>query len=454
MRPTSRTARILATAAAGSIVLAACGGGNETTGSRGSDTPTKDAAASACDSFTKAPPAEAGTKITPPTGVSKSDGILTVGSVLPQTGNLAFLGPPEFAGVDLAIKDINAAGGALGKPVKYIEGDSGDAQQDVANPTVDRLVKAGADVLIGAASSGVTKTFLDKATAAGAVVYSPANTSPDFTTIADKGLYFRTAPSDVLQGRVLGETIVADGRQNVAILALQDPYGEGLALNAGRAICSGGGNVPVETVFYDPAASNFDAQVGQIKAAQPDAVILIGFEESAKIIQALVGQQVGPQDVPLYLVDGNLGNALGKDLPAGLLEGTKGSLPGAEATGDFRKQLMTVNPALTDFSYSGESYDAVITSALAAIAAKSDAGDKIALALPDVTRGGEKCMTFKACKDLLDGGTADIDYDGVSGPIEFSDVGDPTQATIGIYTYGADNMLTDKVDYVAGKLEG
>lgn len=452
MRYTSRTVRILATAAAGSIVLAACGGSSDEAGP-GSDTTSPGAVASACDSFIKAPAAAAGTLITPPANVSKSDGVLTIGSVLPQTGNLAFLGPPEFAGVDLAVKDINAAGGALGKPVKYVEGDSGDAQQDVANPTVDRLVKAGADVLIGAASSGVTKTFLDKATAAGAVVYSPANTSPDFTTIADKGLYFRTAPSDVLQGRVLGETIVADGRQNVAILALQDPYGEGLALNAGRAICAGGGNVPVKTVFYDPAASNFDAQIGQIKAAQPDAVILIGFEESAKIIQAMVGQQVGPQDVPLYLVDGNLGNALGKDLPAGLLEGTKGSLPGAEATGDFRKLLLTVDPALTDFSYSGESYDAVITSVLAAIAAKSDAGDKIALALPDVTRGGEKCTTFKACKDLLDGGTADIDYDGVSGPIELSDVGDPTQATIGIYTYGADNKLTDKVDYVAGKLD-
>ncbi|MBC7372942.1 MAG: ABC transporter substrate-binding protein, partial [Frankiales bacterium] len=158
MRHTSRTARILATAAAGSLVLAACGGSNETASG---GTPSAGAAASACDSFTKAPPPAKGTKITPPTGVSKSTGVLTIGSVLPQTGNLAFLGPPEFAGVKLAIKDINAAGGALGKPVKYIEGDSGDAQQDVANPTVDRLIKAGANVLIGAASSGVTKTFLD-----------------------------------------------------------------------------------------------------------------------------------------------------------------------------------------------------------------------------------------------------------------------------------------------------
>ena len=260
MRHTSRTARVLAVAAAGTFALAGCGGDSSQPGA--SDTPTEEAAAGACESFTSAPPAESGTPITPPTGVSKSDGVLTIGSVLPQTGNLAFLGPPEFAAVELAVKDVNAAGGVLGKPVKYVEGDSGDAQQDVANPTVDRLLKAGADVLVGAASSGVTKTFLDKGTSAGAVVYSPANTSPDFTTIADKGLYFRTAPSDVLQGRVLGETLVADARENVAILALQDPYGEGLAQNIGLAVCEGGGNVPIETVFYDPASSNFDAQIG------------------------------------------------------------------------------------------------------------------------------------------------------------------------------------------------
>ena len=441
-----RTWRMLAAFSAGSLALAACGGGNST--DDGAAAPP-----SACDSYTSAPPPEAGTAIAPPEGVSKSDGKLTIGSVLPQTGNLAFLGPPEFAAVKLAVADINAAGGALGQAVAYIEGDSGDAQQDVANPTVDRLLAAGADVLIGAASSGVTKTFLDKATSAGAVVYSPANTSPDFTTIADKGLYFRTAPSDVLQGRVLGETLVTDGKQNVAIIALQDPYGEGLAQNVGLAVCNGGSNVPVETIFYDPAAPNFDAQVGELAAADPDAIVLIGFEESAKIIQAMVAQNVGPQAVPLYLVDGNLGNALGEDLPDGLLEGTKGSLPGAEATDDFRQRLAGVDPALKDFSYSGESYDAVITSALAAIVADSDAGSAIAKALPDVTRDGEKCETFEACKKLLEGGTTDIDYDGVSGPIEFSDVGDPTEATIGIYSYGSDNMLADEVDYVEGSLK-
>ena len=118
---------------------------------------------------------------------NSGDGTLTIGSLLPQTGNLAFLGPPEFAGVELAIKEINEAGGVLGKDVEYVEGDSGDTQQDVANPTVDRLLQAKVDAIIGAASSGVSFSVIDKITSAGVVHYSPANTSPDFTDVRRQG---------------------------------------------------------------------------------------------------------------------------------------------------------------------------------------------------------------------------------------------------------------------------
>ncbi|TAL25390.1 MAG: amino acid ABC transporter substrate-binding protein [Frankiales bacterium] len=421
----ARSWRMLAAISASALVLAACGGGD--------DDDTADPGANG--------------------DVAAGDGTLVIGSLLPQTGNLAFLGPPEFAGVELAIKEINEAGGVLGKDVTYIEGDSGDAQQDVANPTVDRLLAAKADVIVGAASSGVSFTVIDKITSAGTVMYSPANTSPKFTDYADKGLYFRTAPSDVLQGRILGETILADGCTNVGILSLQDPYGEGLADNVGSTVTGGGGTLtPDAAVFYDPAASNFDAQVNQVKAANPGCIVLIGFEESAKVIQSMVAAGVGPQQKPLYLVDGNLGNALGEDLPAGVLEGTKGSLPGAEATEEFRKRLATVDPGLKDFSYAAESYDAVITSALAAIAAGNDSGEAIAKELPGVTRDGEKCSTFADCIALLED-DKDIDYDGVSGPIELSDKGDPTSAIVGIYSYGPDNKLVAEVDYQPGELE-
>ena len=72
-----------------------------------------------------------------------STGPLKIGSLLPETGNLAFLGPPEFAGVDLAVKEINDAGGVLGQPVEHIRGDSGDTSTDIAQKTVDSHIAAG-----------------------------------------------------------------------------------------------------------------------------------------------------------------------------------------------------------------------------------------------------------------------------------------------------------------------
>ena len=86
----------------------------------------------------------------------EGDGELKIGGLLPQTGSLAFLGAPEFAGAELAIQEINDAGGVLGKPVVWSPGDSGDTSTDIASQTTDRLLGEGVDAIIGAASSSVT----------------------------------------------------------------------------------------------------------------------------------------------------------------------------------------------------------------------------------------------------------------------------------------------------------
>jgi ABC-type branched-subunit amino acid transport system substrate-binding protein len=419
MKSPVRTWRTVAVVAATGLALAACGG-SEDTANEGS-TPAPSASA------------DAGQQV-------EADGALKLGTLLPQTGSLASLGPPEIAGVALAVQEINEAGGVLGGDVTVIDADSGDTSTNIASQSVDRLLSENVDVIIGAASSGVSKTVIDKITGAGVVQFSPANTSPDFTDYPDRGLYWRTAPSDVLQGRILGDLVIEDGNATVGILALQDAYGTGLADNVERAVTGSNGEV-VEKVIYDPKAAEYSAEVGQVAAADPDAIVLIGFEESGKIVQELVKQGIGPQQgKKLYLVDGNVGQASLEELPPGTLEGVQGTVPGAETASDFRDRLLAVDPSLTVFSYAAESYDAAILSALAAIAAESDAGVDIAAELEGVSKDGTKCTTFTECKELLEAGE-DIDYDGVSGPIEFSDKGDPTEASVGIYTYDAQNKV-------------
>lgn len=222
------------------------------------------------------------------------DGVFKVGTFLPITGNLAFLGPPEVAGVKLAIKDIEAAGGIPGfDSIVLEEGDSGDTSTETGKQTVKRLLPLGIDILVGAASSGSSLQVLDEVTSAGVLMISPANTSPELTTAPDSGLYWRTAPSDVLQGAFVGSMILQDGYTKVAIMSLQDSYGDGLNANVTKAVTEGGGEV-VANVVYDPTAADFAADVSKIKAAGPEAIVLIGFDESAQIIQELVKQGIGP----------------------------------------------------------------------------------------------------------------------------------------------------------------
>jgi len=244
-------------------------------------------------------------------GSREGDGVLTLGTILPQTGSLAFLGPPMFAAFDLAVQDINAAGGVLGQPIAAIKGDSGDTTTDTASKTVDRLLAENADAIIGAASSGVSLTVIDKVASAGVVLFSPANTSPALSDYDDKGLYFRTAPPDIYQGDVLGQKVLQDGNQTVAILALNDAYGTGLADAAEATITAGGGEVVVKTI-YDPTAASFDTEVDAVVALDPDAIIIIGFDESAKILKSMVEKGIGPKVKKVYGCDGNIGNALGE----------------------------------------------------------------------------------------------------------------------------------------------
>ena len=406
-----RTLAVLATA---SLVLTACG-------SSDSDSDAKKDSGSDSN-----------------TAQVKADGVLTVGTLLPQTGDLAFLGPPEFAGVQAAIDDINAAGGVLGKDVVQVKADSGDGTPDIAGAQVDKLMAANADVVVGAAASGVSMSVIGKITDAGLVQFSPANTSPalDDPETDPHNLYFRTAPSDVLQGAVLANTMLEDGHKNVAILARQDSYGELLASQVEKGVTAGGGTIS-EKILYSADATNFTAEVNKLAAAKPDAIAVIAFNETTKIIPAMVAKGVGPKAQQIYFTDGNTAD-YSKDLPKGTLTGVKATYPGAELTSDFRDRLLKTDPNLKDFTYGPESYDATMLTALAAVAAESDSPSEFSSKIVEVSEGGEKCTEFKACADLLAEGK-DIDYDGVSGPVDLGENGSPTKATIGLFEYGPDN---------------
>lgn len=226
-----------------------------------------------------------------PARSTKAPAPLKIGALLPHTGDLAIAGPPIFAAAQLAVRELNEAGGVLGQPVQYFDGDDG-TDPKVASATVDKHIAAGVQVIIGAAASGITKAVLPKVVAAGRVLISPSATSDELTGLDDKGFFFRTSPPDVLQAKALVDVIMRFGAERVAVVAREDSYGTGLRNRVGAELQNAGVKPDrIKLMSYQVRESYDVGLFGDIATGtigfKPDAVLVIGFEESSNVIKAL-----------------------------------------------------------------------------------------------------------------------------------------------------------------------
>jgi len=365
---------------------------------------------------------------------------LKIGTLLPQTGSLAFLGPPEIAGVDLAIKDINDAGGVNGKPVEVVHTDSSDADNPtVASTSVDKLISDGVGGIVGAASSTVSLNVVDTIAAASIVQISPANTSTKLSGYSP--FYFRVAPPDTIQGDVMGKLLLADGKKNIAILVFNDDYGTSLRDVIEATTEAGGATITYgkSGQEFDPKETDFDSIVSNALATNPDAVVIVAFDQTKGIVPKLVEANYPAANI--YMVDGNTAD-YSKDFDPGVLEGAQGTIPGAFPAQDFQDRLNSVAPEpLTSFAYGPESYDSTILLALAAQKAGKTDGASIQenMAAVSGATGGEECASFADCLALLQDGK-EIAYKTVAGSGPFNDQNDPSSAFIGIYTFDGNNV--------------
>lgn len=384
-------------------------------------------------------------------GGGGADKPLKLGYVLPETGDLAFLGPPQINAATLAVNDINRAGGVLGNEIPDLVGGDEANDQSVANQSADRVLSADVDAIIGAAASGMSLAIIDKVINANVVQCSASNTAPTFTDYEDKGYYFRTAPSDVLQGPILADTVISDGHSNVAVVARADDYGRGLANATADALEKSGATVAVNTT-YDPKTTNFDAVVQKVTNKDPDAVVVVAFEEGKQILRGLIEAGLSADRVGLYGADGLRSEELPKLVDpkdSAVLKGMKGTAPASAESEEFTSRLKKEFPKLKELQFAPQAYDCVVTVALAAEAAESTDPTKFKDEMNAVTTDGEKCATFEDCQKLLADGK-DIDYDGRSGPLDFGEPGEPDTAQIEVYGYNAKGQL-QTLDTVTSK---
>ena len=305
-------------------------------------------------------------------GSQTSANALRVGGILPLTGNLAFLGPPEVAGVGLAVSDINAAGGVDGAKACHDIQDSGDStDMSVSTSSAGTLVANKPSVVIGAASSSVSLNVVDTFAYNKIVEVSPANTAVDLSGYSP--YYFRTAPPDGIQGNALGTLISTDGYQKVAFLVFNDTYGTGLRNAVQQTIEAANG----ECVYgckgqgdeFPAGQTTFSSEVSAALASKPDAIVVLAFDETKQIVPELASQ--GWDMKKTYFSDGNTAD-YSSTFQKGTLEGAQGTIPGADPDQTFKDRLsgwakVGEGKPLSDYAYGAESYDATILAALAAV---------------------------------------------------------------------------------------
>jgi branched-chain amino acid transport system substrate-binding protein len=368
-----------------------------------------------------------------------------VGGILPLTGNLAFLGPPEVAGVGLAVSDINAAGGVDGVKGCHDVQDSGDStDMSVSTSSAGTLVAGKPSVVIGAASSSVSLNVVDTFADNKIVEISPANTAVDLSGYSP--YYFRTAPPDGIQGNALGTLVSTDGYKRVAFLVFNDTYGTGLRNAIQETVEAAGGEIVYggkgDGDEFPAGQTTFSSEVSGALAAKPDAIVVLAFDETKQIVPELASQ--GWDMAKTYFTDGNTAD-YSKDFEPGTLEGAQGTIPGADPEQGFKDRLSgwsesAEGEALTDYAYGAESYDATILAALAAVKGGGTDSQTIQQNLAAVSGAteGEECTSYDDCVALLDEGK-EIRYQGPSGIGPIDDQNDPSSAFVGIYTFNADN---------------
>ena len=221
-------------------------------------------------------------------GMALAADTIKLGVAGPHSGDLASYGIPTVKAAELVVKDVNAKGGVLGKPVELIIEDD-VCKPEVATNTATKLVGEGVNVVLGHICSGATKAALGIYKDSNIVVMSPSATNPALTQSGDYPNFYRTIASDDAQARLEVDFALNILKvKKIAILHDKGDYGKGLAEFAKNFLEAEPG---AEVVLYEgvtPGAVSYAAVVQKIKRSGAEAVIFGGYHpEASKIVMEM-----------------------------------------------------------------------------------------------------------------------------------------------------------------------
>ena len=362
---------------------------------------------------------------------------LKIGYLADFSGPLAEFGPEIQKGVQLAVDHVNEGGGVFGRDVEITVGDTA-LDQAQALQEARRLIEIeGVHAIVGPLASGITLSVVESvAGSAGIPVISPSATSPSITDAEDNDFLFRSTLSDAAQGKVLADLITEDGVENVAVLYLNDPYGQGLF---GRFESAFGGTVSAQS--HESEQPSYLSELQSVARGGAQHLVAISFPGQAQVyLRESIEQGLFTS---FYFVDGTRSEDLIGAIGAENLEGSKGTAPSSDDTSAsfvmFNEAFSAVNGAPPSRPFVREAYDAAIAIAFAAEAAQSVDGAAIQRELRGVASPGGEVITAGAASvaeglNLIRSG-ADVNYEGAATSLDWDAAGDVARGFVSIWAY-------------------
>jgi branched-chain amino acid transport system substrate-binding protein len=356
-------------------------------------------------------------------GSDSGSGPYEIGMVNSLTGSLSAFGQRNERGMELALQAVDDAGGIRGRPLNVIVEDSSSQAQTGVSAAQKLVNQDQVPFVIGAVGSGVSLAIYESVIQSTDVVQLSQNsTSPDLTDFP--GL-LRMSPTGSTQSTALTQIIADDGYDSVAVAWVNNDYGQGLR---DTFVEQWEGEVAYDSP-HDQGQSSYSSVVSSMADSGADAWLFITYQpEFTTMAQEAFSNGYEAQ---FYGADSVAGPDVLASTPEGSLQGMKIVTPSAaidqENYQNFASQFEDAYGEAPT-SWSAFAYDCVITASLSIATADEFTGAALQETVRDVTRPeGEEVFTFAEAMEVLgeDGSASDINYQGVSGPIDFDENGDP-----------------------------
>ena len=267
-------------------------------------------------------------------GGSETSLDLTIGDVVPLSGDLSAFGPPGRKAADLAVKQIQAAAkeAGVGHTVEMVHGDDGSNSKTGVEAARKLVDAESADCLAGGWGSPTTIPIARSVAISGEIpMVSPASTEDAVTGLKDNGFVSRTSPPDRFQGPALANVVeeALGGAQGktVNIGARSDPYGTGLADTFSTAWEGKGGRVG-ERVIYDPEQPSYNSEALQIAGGDADAYVIFDYPPTYENLGPALARTDRWEASRTFITDALASSDLPKSVGADATEGMRGHGPG------------------------------------------------------------------------------------------------------------------------------